>query len=140
MPLTIRCGRSQQVGDQAEGDHDGDAVGIDRRVWHFVHETEGLDQARYHGFADPAESQADDRDTELNAVDDFVEMLMEALDDTGAGASRFDELLNAGIANADQGEFRGGKKRICRHQEKDQEHPEQHKGDHGWLILAFQRG
>jgi hypothetical protein len=62
-------------------------------------------------------------------------MLMEALDDAGAGAARFDELLNTGVANADQGELRGREKRIRRHQKKDQEHAEQHEGDHGRAIL-----
>ena len=60
---------------------------------------------------------------------------MQALDGAGADAARLDELLNAGIADADQGEFRGREKRIGRHQEKDQEHAEQHKGDHGGAIL-----
>ena len=55
---------------------------------------------------------------------------MEALHDAGADASGFDELLDAGVAHADQGELRGGEKRIRCHQEKDQEHAEQHKGDH----------
>jgi len=43
--------------------------------------------------------------------------------------------LNASVADADQGEFGSGEKRICRYQEKYQKHPEQHKGDHGWVIL-----
>ncbi len=62
---------------------------------------------------------------------------MQPLHDAGADAARFDQLLDTGIANADQGEFSGREKRIGRHQEKDQKHPEQHKGDHGWVILAF---
>ena len=66
----------------------------------------------------------------MDAVDDFVEVLMEALDDAGADAAGCDELLNSGVADADQGELRSGEKRICRHQEKDQKHAEQHKGDH----------
>jgi hypothetical protein len=52
------------------------------------------------------------------------------LDDAGAGTSGFDELLDAGIADADQGELRSREKRIRRHQEKDQEHAEQHESDH----------
>jgi hypothetical protein len=66
-------------------------------------------------------------------------MLMKALDHAGADASGLDQLLNASIANADQGELGSREKRIRRHQEKDQKHPEQHKGDHGWVILAFER-
>jgi hypothetical protein len=119
-----------EVGDQAESDHDGDAVGVNRGVGDLMHKTKRAYQLGDHGFADPAEREADDGDTELHAVDDFVEMLVEPLDDAGAGAAGFDELLNAGIANADQGELCGGEERIRCHQEKDQEHAEQHEGDH----------
>jgi len=101
-----------QVSDQAESDHDGDSVGIDRGMRNLMNEAETFDQAGDHGFADPAESQADDSDAELDAVDDFVEMLMEALDDAGSDTSGLDELLNSGVANADQGELRSGEKRI----------------------------
>ncbi len=60
---------------------------------------------------------------------------MQALDDAGADAAGGDELLDAGVADADQGEFGGGEKRICRHQKKDQEHAEQHEGDHLGAVL-----
>ncbi len=43
-----------QVSDQAESDHDGDAVGIDRGVWNLMNEAETFDEAGHHGFADPA--------------------------------------------------------------------------------------
>jgi hypothetical protein len=62
---------------------------------------------------------------------------MEALNGAGADASGLDELLDSRVANADQGEFSRREKRIRRHQEKDEKHPEQHKGDHGSAILAF---
>ena len=62
-------------------------------------------------------------------------MLMEALDDASADASGLDQLLNASVANADQGELGSGEKRIRCHQEKDQKHAEQHKGDHFGVIL-----
>src|ERR1700691_1903568 len=124
-----------EIGDEAEGDDDGDAVGVDGRVRNLMHKAQRTYQLGDHGFADPAQSQADDGDAELDAVDDFVEVLMQALDDTGAGAAGFNELLDAGVANTDQGELRGGEKRIRCHQEKDQEHAEQHKGDHLGVIL-----
>ena len=76
-----------QVGDQAEGDHDGDAVGIDGGVRNSLHELQSFDEAGDHGFADPAQGQADHGDAELDAVYDFVEVLVEALDDAGADAS-----------------------------------------------------
>ena len=49
------------------------------------------------------------------------------------------ELLDAGIAHADQGELRGSKECVGRHQEQDEKHPQQHVGNHGRLILTFQR-
>ena len=52
---------------------------------------------------------------------------------------RFNELLDAGIAHAHQGEFGCREEGIGRHQEKDQKDPEQHKGDHGSVILTFER-
>ena len=137
-----------QVGDQAEGDHDSDAVGIDGGVWHSLHVIEKIsDEAGDHGFADPAKGEADhgDAGATLDAVDDFIEVLVEALDDARAGAAGVDELLDAGVADADQGELRSREKRVRRHQEKDQEYAEQHEGDHLWVtlmgpILTFQRG
>ena len=74
------------VGDQAEGDGDGDGVGVDRGVRDLVDEAHAFDQAGDHGLADPAQGQADHGDAELNAVDDLVEMLVEALDDARADA------------------------------------------------------
>ena len=127
------------VGDQAEGDGDGDGMGIDRGVRHSVDELHAFHQAGDHGLADPAQGKADHGDAQLNAVHDFVEVLVQALHDARANASRCDELLDAGIAHAHQGEFGCREEGIGRHQEKDQKDPEQHKGDHGTVILTFQR-
>ena len=63
-------------------------VGVDRGVGHFVDEAHALHQAGDHRLADPAQGQADHGDAELNAVDDFVEMLVQALHDARADASR----------------------------------------------------
>ena len=49
----------------------------------------------------------------------------------GADAAGFDELLDTGLADADQGKFGGGKESVGCDQEQDQKHPQQHKGDHG---------
>ena len=125
------------VGDQAEGDDDGDGMGVDSGVGDFVDELHPFHQAGDHGLADPAQCQADHGDAQLNAVHDFVEMLVQALDDARADASRRDELLDAGIAHAHQGEFGCREEGIGRHQEQDQKDPEQHKGDHGTVILTF---
>src|SRR5580692_1860058 len=124
------------VRDQAEGDHDRDRVGVDRHVRKALHELQAAYQAGHHGFANPAKGQADDCDAQLDAVDHLVEIRMQPLDHAGADASGADELLNAGIADADQGKFRSGEEGIGCHQEKDQKDPEQHVSDHGRLILT----
>ncbi len=99
-------------------------------------EAHAFDQAGDHGLADPAQGQADHGNAELDAVNDFIEALMKALNDARAAASSLDELLNTGIANAHQGEFGGCEEGVGCHQEKDQKDPEQHKGDHGKVILT----
>jgi len=45
-----------------------------------------------------------------------------------------------GIAHAYQGKLSCGEEGIGCHQEQDQKHPQQHVGNHGRLILTFQRG
>ncbi len=124
------------VGDQAEGDRDGDGMSIDGGMRDTVDELHPFDQAGHHGLADPAQGKADHGNSKLNAVDDFVEVLVEALHDAGADTSGINELLNAGVADTDQGKLGGREERIGCHQEKDQKDPEQHKSDHGKVILA----
>jgi len=43
----------------------------------------------------------------------------------------------AGFADADQRELGRGEEGIDRHQEQDDEHPQQHVRNHGTLILTF---
>ena len=62
---------------------------------------------------------------------------METQDGAGADAPCLDELLNARITHAHQGKFGGGKEGVGCHQEQNQKHPEQHKCNHGSLILTF---
>ena len=125
------------VGDQAERDRDSYAMSVGRRVRKVADESEVSDELRDDRFADPAQGEAHHGDAELHAVDDFVEVLVQALDDARADASGFDELLDARVAHADQGEFRGREERIGCHQQKDHKDPEQHKSDHGTVILTF---
>ena len=126
-----------QAGDQNEGDEDCDAVCVNRGVGNI------LNRAQHHlgqqGLADPAQGQADDGDSQLDAVDHFVQVAMELLHDAGANATGRNQLLDAGITDADQREFRGREECVGRHQEQDEEHPQQHVGNHGRLILTFQR-
>ncbi len=64
---------------------------------------------------------------------------MEFLDNARTDAAGLDELLDTGIAHTHQRKFGCGKEGIGCNQEQDEEHPEQHKGNHEWVILTFQR-
>src|SRR6202451_390448 len=126
-----------QAGDEDECDADGNPVGVNLRVGDLAERFR--EDTGQHGFADKTESQAYDCDSQLNTVDYFVEVSVQLLDNAGADAPGFDQLLNAGFANADQGEFGRGKERVGCDQEQNQKHPDQHKCDHGCVILTFQR-
>ena len=54
------------------------------------------------------------------------------MDNARADAASFNELLDAGFANAYQGKLGRSKERVGCDQEQDQEHPDQHESDHEW--------
>jgi len=91
-----------------------------------------FDYAGEQWFANPAQGEAYYCDSQLNAVDHLIEIAVQFLDNAGADAPGLDELLDAGFANAYQGEFGRGKERVGCDQEQDQKHPDQHESDHGW--------
>ena len=126
-----------QAGDQDEGNEDRNAVSVDRGVGNI------LNRAQHHlgqqRLADPAQGQADDGDSQLDAIDHFVQVAMQLLHNARADAPGSDQLLDTGITDADQREFRGREESVGRHQEQDEEHPQQHICNHGRLILTFQR-
>ena len=126
-----------QAGDHHEGDRDGDGMSVDQRVRHAS--DPALEQSRQNRLAQPAQGQAGDGDSQLHAVDDAAELLVKFEDGAGAHAVGFDQLLDAGFAHADQRELGCGEEGIGRHQEQDDEHPQQHVCNHGTLILTFQR-
>src|SRR5215469_15590006 len=106
-------------GDKAECDCNGKAVGVDHEVGYPLQEAQALDEMGHHGFANPAQGQADDRDAKLDAVDDLVQVAMETLQNSGAYAARLNELLDACVADGNQSKFRGGKEGVGRNQGKD---------------------
>ena len=126
-------------GDQAEGNRNGDGMGIYEDMRQPLKKLEALDKVGHHRLTYPAQGQTDHGDAELYSVDNFIEVAMESLQDSRPDTSGFDQLLNARVTHAYQSEFSRGEKGICRHQEDNQEDPEQHKGYHLPLILTFQR-
>ena len=126
-----------QAGDENEGDGDGDGMGVEDGVGNTA--DQGFDEACQYGLAQPSEGKAGDGDSELDSVDHAAELLMEFEDSAGTDAAGFDELLDAGFADADEREFGGRKEGIGRDNEQDDEHPQQHECNHGGVILTFQR-
>ena len=117
-----------QAGDQNEGDANADQVGVDIRVWNLA---EGFfDHVGEQRFADPAQREADYGDSQLDAVDHFIQIAMQFLDYAGGGSMGFDKLLNAGLADAHQSKLCGRKEGVGCHQEQDEKNPQQHKSDH----------
>src|SRR6266852_4450991 len=84
----------------------------------------------HHGLADPGQGQADHSHAQLHPVDHFVQTAMESLENAGADAAGVNQLLDAGVADADQCKLGRGKKSVSRDQEQYQQDPEQHKGNH----------
>ena len=81
-----------QEGDQAEGDANSDAVGVNQDVRNTLEKLETLDEMGDHGLADPAEGKADHGDAELHTVYDFVQVAVQSLQNARADAARSDEL------------------------------------------------
>ena len=104
-----------------------------------MQKTEALHKTSHHRLADPAQGQADYGDAQLDAIDYFIQIAMQSLQNTGADAAGLNELLDARFANAYQGKLSGSKEGVGRNQEKNQQDPEQDEGDHLRLILTFQR-
>ena len=127
------------AGNQAESDDDRDPMGVNHRMGNFLHEPGLFEDMGYERLANPSQGKADYGYSKLDAVDNLVQITVQFLDDSGADATRLNELLDASVADAHQGELRCRKKRIGCDQEQNQENPEQHKSDHGCLILTFQR-
>ena len=102
-----------EIGDQGEAQHDGDdgdQVGVEGGVG------DGLEPASKEagddGFADPAEGEAAEGDAELDGGEKVVEVLLEAADGARSEDVLGDELLDAGFADADQGELGGHKEAV----------------------------
>ena len=117
-----------QAGDGDEGDGDSDGVGVEDGVGDGA--DPGLEEARQGRLAKPAQAEASDGDSELDAVNDALKLLMKLEDGASAGAVGFDELEDAGFADADERELGRGEESIGRYQEQDNEHPQQHVRNH----------
>lgn len=109
-------------------------MGIDVGVGNFGEQ--GLKEVSEGDFTDPAEGEACDGDAELDGVEYLVEIGVEALDCARADPLGIDELLDAGVANADEGEFCRNKEGIERHKQHDCDQPQQHVGKHRQIVAS----
>ena len=102
-----------EVGDEREAEHDGDdrdQVGIEGGVGQCLEPVP--EEAGDDGFADPAEGEAAEGDSELDGGEEVVEVLLEAADGACSEDVLSDELLDAGFADADQGKLGGDEEAV----------------------------
>ena len=96
-----------EVSDDGEAEGDGDDVGVDAgpclidvQSAEPAHENTGGE-----GFADPAQGQGAEGDAELHGGQEVVQVLLQAADGAGSGNAGGQHLLDAGVADRDQGEL-----------------------------------
>ena len=97
-----------KVGDDAEGDDDCGGVGVDadvRRDRGKKAVSEVVERGGDGGLADPAEGEAGEGYAELDGGKEVVHVVLELEDGAGAGSALGDELLDAGLADADESEL-----------------------------------
>ncbi len=122
-----------KVGDEGEGDDDGEGVGVDEGEWgEYVQPLLGevQDDVGYGGLADPAECEAGGGGSELDRGEEFVDGVLELEGGAGAGAAEGDELLDAGLADADEGELGGDEEAAGQNEEGHHDYPEEHPLEH----------
>ncbi len=122
-----------EVGDEREGDDDGDGVGVEDGVRGEDDEPAGgevEDDLGDGGFADPAEGERGERDAELDGGEELVDGVLELQGGACAGTAEGDELLDARLADADEGELGGDEEAVGQdeegHHDRAEEHPFQH--------------
>ena len=114
------------IRDQGEGNGNGDSVRVHGEMRKALQVAYVTDQARDHRLTDPAQRKTDHRDAQLHAVYNFIQIGVQALDDTGADSSGFNQLLDACIADTHERKFSRREERVRRYQKQDQKDPEQH--------------
>ena len=83
----------------------------------------GHDDRGERAFTHPAESETGQSDAKLNGGKEFVKVLLNLADSTRADTALLNQLLDARIAHADHGEFRGNEKGVRCHKKNHQDDP-----------------
>ena len=118
-----------EVSDDGKGEDNGDGVDVqDDVVWESGEERGGdAEQERGDGgFADPAEGKAGEGDAELDGGEELVDGVLELVDGACAGTAEGDELLDAGLADADEGELRSYEEAVGQDEEGHCDGAEEH--------------
>ncbi len=126
-----------EVGDEREGDDDRDGVGVEDGVgWKRVERVRGEseDDLGDGGFADPAEGETGDGDAELDCGEELVDGVLEFEGGAGAGTAEGDELLDAGLADADEGELRSHEEAAGQDEEGHHDQAEEHPFEHSVQV------
>jgi hypothetical protein len=90
------------------------------------------------GFAERAECEAGERDSELDARHDAMKISDQAFDDFGSSVSLCDELTETGQAHGDQREFGSREKSV---EQDEKKHANQANDKHSvrMLLRCFDR-
>ena len=98
--------------EEGEGQRERYAMSEDRRAAAGEPIEHRPQQFGQRGFAKRAEAQTGERDADLHAGDDAIELAEKFLNDSGAGVAELDELADARDAHGHEGEFRGGEETV----------------------------
>src|ERR1700722_10886832 len=82
------------------------------------------------GFPDPAESKAGDSDAELHCWQEFIDGVFELEGSAGARTAEGDQLLDASLADADQGELGSHKEAAGQNEKGHHDYAEEHPLEH----------
>src|ERR1035437_5073647 len=124
-----------EVSDEGEAEGDGDDVGVDEGV--SLGEGQCANPSHEGGggqrLADPAEGQGAEGDAELDGGEKVVQIALQAADGAGAGDGGGQHLLDAGVADGDQGELGGHKEGVGQNEQADSDELEQGETGHLWM-------
>jgi hypothetical protein len=134
-----------EVGDDGEADDDGGDgghVGIGMGMGRGLGQSG--DPAEKDGggqrFADPAQSQRAERDAELHGGEKVVQIALQAANGARSGDLGGEHLLDAGVADGDQGELGGHKEGVGQNEQGHGDKFEQGETVHYAVRIALRRG
>ena len=126
-----------------EGENNRDGVGVERGRVPEVRETmprRTEDDAGDGGFADPAKGECGERDPELDRREELIDGVLELECGAGTGAAKGDELLDAGLADADDGELCCDEETVGQDEKGHHDDAEEYPLEHRCSVTSGGRG